>query len=232
MHPVLTHLWSFPQANNLVLHTAVEHFWRSCGASESGDIGLPHIITSNVEHDSVKLVAEHLQKEKKAGGRLPSPAKKKFSAVWIKVFSFYHPSQVFFVNLLRLPQTWPSCQCPGWQGVWMWKRWWLQCVQTPVSSPSCWPTTRPVSSWWATRKNKNPSMLVNNKSLICSCDRNSYTLQYSAKKDHLIFLLKLNILLEKTVCLLKFVSLIFKTRPKIIRSLLIPQLGISHYNCI
>lgn len=60
-----------PQANNLVLHTAVEHFWKSCGASDSGDVGLPHIITSNVEHDSVKLVAEHLQKERKAGGRLP-----------------------------------------------------------------------------------------------------------------------------------------------------------------
>lgn len=54
------------EANNLVLHTAVEHFWRSCGASERGDVGLPHIITSNVEHDSVKLVAEHLRKERKA----------------------------------------------------------------------------------------------------------------------------------------------------------------------
>ncbi|XP_034091526.1 selenocysteine lyase [Gymnodraco acuticeps] len=60
------------EANNLVLHTAVEHFRRSCRAAEegggqrNGSSGLPHIITSNVEHDSVKLVAEHLQKEGKA----------------------------------------------------------------------------------------------------------------------------------------------------------------------
>lgn len=53
----------------------MEHFWRSCGATECGDRhhnggeGLPHIITSNVEHDSVKLVAEHLQKEGRAGRR-------------------------------------------------------------------------------------------------------------------------------------------------------------------
>ncbi|XP_033996819.1 selenocysteine lyase isoform X2 [Trematomus bernacchii] len=60
------------EANNLVLHTAVEHFRRSCRAAEegggqqNGSSDLPHIITSNVEHDSVKLVAEHLQKEGKA----------------------------------------------------------------------------------------------------------------------------------------------------------------------
>lgn len=60
------------EANNLVLHTAVEHFRRSCRAAEQGEghqngsNGLPHIITSNVEHDSIKLVAEHLQKDGKA----------------------------------------------------------------------------------------------------------------------------------------------------------------------
>lgn len=53
------------EANNLVLHTAVEHFRRHRRAAEQGE-GLPHIITSNVEHDSVKLVAEHLQREGKA----------------------------------------------------------------------------------------------------------------------------------------------------------------------
>uniref|UniRef100_A0A3B4WJT0 Selenocysteine lyase n=1 Tax=Seriola lalandi dorsalis TaxID=1841481 RepID=A0A3B4WJT0_SERLL len=57
------------EANNLVLHTAVEHFRRNCRAAEEGEghhngcTGLPHIITSNVEHDSVKLVAEHLQRD-------------------------------------------------------------------------------------------------------------------------------------------------------------------------
>ncbi|KAG7513896.1 hypothetical protein JOB18_019470 [Solea senegalensis] len=60
------------EANNLVLHTAVEHFKRNREAAEeregrhNGCSGLPHIIASNVEHDSIKLVAEHLQREGKA----------------------------------------------------------------------------------------------------------------------------------------------------------------------
>jgi len=59
----------------MVLHTAVEHFRRSRRAAgqrvghRNESSGLPHIITSNVEHDSVKLVAEHLQKEGVAGRR-------------------------------------------------------------------------------------------------------------------------------------------------------------------
>ena len=65
------------QANNLVFHTAVEHFSRSCregGLSVGGRRPLngapdvPHIITSSVEHDSVTLMAKHLQKEGRAGG--------------------------------------------------------------------------------------------------------------------------------------------------------------------
>ncbi|XP_041647607.1 selenocysteine lyase [Cheilinus undulatus] len=61
------------EANNLVLNTAVEYFRRNYKAAEQGEghhngtkACLPHIITSNVEHDSVKLVAEHLQKNGKA----------------------------------------------------------------------------------------------------------------------------------------------------------------------
>lgn len=60
------------EANNLVLHTAMEHYRKSCSSAEGGEgnqngfSGLPHIITCNVEHDSVKLVAEHLQSEAKA----------------------------------------------------------------------------------------------------------------------------------------------------------------------
>ncbi|XP_030646938.1 selenocysteine lyase [Chanos chanos] len=63
------------EANNLVFHTAVEHFWKSSGSADrsreessqpNGRAALPHIITSNVEHDSIKLTAEHLVKEGKA----------------------------------------------------------------------------------------------------------------------------------------------------------------------
>lgn len=63
------HAWLILQANNMVFHTAVEHFRRSReGGLPQHDDGLPHIITSNVEHDSVKLAAEHLQANGKAGG--------------------------------------------------------------------------------------------------------------------------------------------------------------------
>lgn len=53
----------------MVFHTAVGHFWRSWQPAERTHRGnvLPHIITSNVEHDSVRLAAEHLQSQGKAG---------------------------------------------------------------------------------------------------------------------------------------------------------------------
>ncbi|XP_012716724.2 selenocysteine lyase [Fundulus heteroclitus] len=60
------------EANNLVLHTAMEHFKKTCSAAEHGGgvqngcTGLPHIITSNVEHDSIALTAKHLQTVGKA----------------------------------------------------------------------------------------------------------------------------------------------------------------------
>lgn len=63
----------FFQANNLVLQTAVEYFWRNHKPAEQSDRHqkvLPHIITSDVEHDSIKLAAEHLQKDGKAGGTI------------------------------------------------------------------------------------------------------------------------------------------------------------------
>lgn len=58
-----------------MFHTAVEHF-RKSKTSAQGDMNseqlngrgtLPHIIISNVEHDSIKLTAKHLLKEGKAG---------------------------------------------------------------------------------------------------------------------------------------------------------------------
>ncbi|KAF5898447.1 selenocysteine lyase isoform X2, partial [Clarias magur] len=63
------------EANNMVFHSAIEHYWKSSMPAQGG-LGenyhtdskkiLPHIITSNVEHDSVKLMAEHLVKMGKA----------------------------------------------------------------------------------------------------------------------------------------------------------------------
>ncbi|CAG5861805.1 unnamed protein product [Menidia menidia] len=60
------------EANNLVLHTAVEHFRKISRSAEQGEghqngcSGLPHIITTNVEHDSIKITAQHLEMEGKA----------------------------------------------------------------------------------------------------------------------------------------------------------------------
>ena len=66
------------QANNMVIRTAVKHFWKTFplvdqsqpliddGTPNHGKF-LPHIITSNLEHDSVKLVLEHLVDERQAG---------------------------------------------------------------------------------------------------------------------------------------------------------------------
>ncbi|TNM87644.1 hypothetical protein fugu_005865 [Takifugu bimaculatus] len=60
------------EANNMVFHTAVEHFWRNWEAAQETHQHLnenrvfPHIVTSNVEHDSVKLAAEYLQENRKA----------------------------------------------------------------------------------------------------------------------------------------------------------------------
>lgn len=57
----------------MVFHTAVEHFWRNWEAAQETHQHLnenrvfPHIVTSNVEHDSVKLAAEYLQENRKAG---------------------------------------------------------------------------------------------------------------------------------------------------------------------
>ncbi|KAM4694975.1 selenocysteine lyase isoform 2-T2 [Discoglossus pictus] len=50
------------EANNMVLFSAVEHFNRA----GTGNRALPHIITSNVEHDSVALPLLHLEKMHRA----------------------------------------------------------------------------------------------------------------------------------------------------------------------
>ncbi len=58
----------------MVLHTAVDHFWKSTAGENTRSKGQqnevkvrPHIITSNIEHDSIKLPLEHFQKAGIAG---------------------------------------------------------------------------------------------------------------------------------------------------------------------
>ncbi|XP_072263876.1 selenocysteine lyase [Pyxicephalus adspersus] len=56
------------EANNMVLFSAVEQFSLRAKerSSNSIDKALPHIITSNVEHDSIVLPLQHLQRAHKA----------------------------------------------------------------------------------------------------------------------------------------------------------------------
>ncbi|KAJ6669158.1 hypothetical protein lerEdw1_007967 [Lerista edwardsae] len=60
------------EANNLVIHTAVKQFKKSNRQRHEGEdqrktLGAqPHLITSCIEHDSVRLPVEHLVKEQKA----------------------------------------------------------------------------------------------------------------------------------------------------------------------
>ncbi|XP_048398860.1 selenocysteine lyase isoform X2 [Stegostoma tigrinum] len=63
------------EANNLVFHTAINYYWdhqRQLTCSHSSTKTdwmarpLPHIITSNIEHDSVQLAVDNLIKEEKA----------------------------------------------------------------------------------------------------------------------------------------------------------------------
>uniref|UniRef100_A0A4W3IUH2 Selenocysteine lyase n=1 Tax=Callorhinchus milii TaxID=7868 RepID=A0A4W3IUH2_CALMI len=63
------------EANNIVFYTAIKHFWDShhkagmnsaAGGHDGNSRVFPHIITSNVEHDSVSLTADNLVKEGKA----------------------------------------------------------------------------------------------------------------------------------------------------------------------
>ena len=121
--PMAHHGLVFFQANNLVLHTAIEHFRRNCRAAEQGEghhngcNGLPHIITSNVEHDSIKLVAEHLQREGKAGRRRSLLKNPDFILTTKKKpLSIYSLSQPVLVSVF-LSQMLHLCLCLRWQPV-------------------------------------------------------------------------------------------------------------------
>ncbi|XP_044144462.1 selenocysteine lyase [Bufo gargarizans] len=56
------------EANNMVLFSAVDYFNMSIKKEQSSplDMALPHIITSNVEHDSIVLPLKHLQRAHRA----------------------------------------------------------------------------------------------------------------------------------------------------------------------
>ena len=59
------------ESNNLVLNSAVENFWfnrKSMTATSEGPCTVrPHIISSTLEHDSIKLVLEKFVENGKAG---------------------------------------------------------------------------------------------------------------------------------------------------------------------
>ena len=63
------------EANNMVLLTALKHFWRTFPGVDGTMKGpgvkhLPHIVTSNFEHDSIRLVLEEFEKAGKAGDQM------------------------------------------------------------------------------------------------------------------------------------------------------------------
>ena len=59
------------QANNLVIWSAVKEHNNTQAEGKNGDgyheRSKPHIVTSNLEHDSIKLVLENLERESCAG---------------------------------------------------------------------------------------------------------------------------------------------------------------------
>ncbi|KAM4895221.1 selenocysteine lyase isoform 3-T4 [Sylvia borin] len=62
------------EANNMVIHTACRHFHESQRGTEHSR-GTPHIVTSTVEHDSIRLPLEQLRKEGLAACRGAEPAR-------------------------------------------------------------------------------------------------------------------------------------------------------------
>jgi hypothetical protein len=64
----LNYMYFLLQANNWFIHSAIKHFWEHHNSpDDNGHIVLPHVITSNLEHDSVKLVLETYKQEGKIG---------------------------------------------------------------------------------------------------------------------------------------------------------------------
>ena len=57
----------FYKANNMILRTAVEEFRRTFRPAQPDSGTRPHFVTSNLEHDAVKLVLEEMKARKVAG---------------------------------------------------------------------------------------------------------------------------------------------------------------------
>ena len=55
------------QTNNWVVHIALKYFHETFVSDKQSC--LPHIVTSNLEHDSVKVVLQQLEKQGLAGQR-------------------------------------------------------------------------------------------------------------------------------------------------------------------
>lgn len=62
------------ESNNLVIHSVLRHFHKTHALSgdaaerhSPGERAMPHIVTCNVEHDSIRLPLEHLEEEQMAG---------------------------------------------------------------------------------------------------------------------------------------------------------------------
>lgn len=58
------------EANNLVFHSVLKFYQKLKSYAQSDKMimePLPHIIVSEIEHDSVKLIAENYEKDKLAG---------------------------------------------------------------------------------------------------------------------------------------------------------------------
>jgi len=55
------------EANNLVLNTAVEHFRLMHSTDGDAERSQPHIISSSLEHDSIKLVLDKYRNDGTAG---------------------------------------------------------------------------------------------------------------------------------------------------------------------
>lgn len=193
----------FLQANNMVIHTACRHFHESQRGTEDRR-GSPHIVTSTVEHDSIRLPLEQLGKEGLAGewhrhrwglnGELVSagvfgggqdpacsvmfhfltlekgtisprgcPCSPRLDVSALCLCS-HHPHTPALpsgaqaaLSTHSLPsqpqglspglQKPPLCLYPHGAGRQRWTMSWPPSGQTPAWFPSCWPITRPGSSW-------------------------------------------------------------------------------------